>query len=228
MEERFLPFSYSRRRAEASGHWPLATSRESLELSAQEYIWKYPLPFPSITILKFLLEGEQPVNQLTGESLYAKTIFFSTCTLPTANMDGRVDTVRTMQKYLDTIRSWFSRPRSDDEYTALHGDDGDFFSELPFDEHKRAPPERGCLAGLRPTPKHASDFFWAILPSFLARAFWHVDENAVIPAATKTSYLNGLRGVASMIVVFQHNTDDVSDPPVAPNHVLSFPFLLGV
>jgi peptidoglycan/LPS O-acetylase OafA/YrhL len=49
---------------------------------------------------------------------------------------------------------------------------------------------------------------WALLPSFVSRRFGQCDVEP--PTPNETSYLNGLRGIAAMVVVFQHMCDDWS------------------
>lgn len=61
----------------------------------------------------------------------------------------------------------------------------------------------------RPVPRQ---ILWQLLPSFVAKALGHVDKNAVIQKPHETSWLNGLRGVAALIVVNMHVTEASDNP----------------
>ncbi|KAK1994290.1 acyltransferase [Colletotrichum falcatum] len=112
---------------------------------------------------------------------------------------------------LEAIRGQLSGPRSDGSYVALGSQGGgDGSAELPVDENGATESSlraRGYGAGWS-TKGAARRLFMFLLPSFVARALGHVDEDAEIPAVTATSYLNGLRGLAALFVTFAHNTDD--------------------
>ncbi|KAL8381112.1 hypothetical protein RB595_005408 [Gaeumannomyces hyphopodioides] len=56
----------------------------------------------------------------------------------------------------------------------------------------------------RPAPRQ---ILWRLLPSPFARALGYTDTDAVIPKPHVTSWLNGLRGVAALIVVNMHVTE---------------------
>lgn len=49
-------------------------------------------------------------------------------------------------------------------------------------------------------------YLWMLLPSFVARRYGHSEVEAA--KANETSYLNGLRGIAALIVVLQHTTEE--------------------
>ena len=56
------------------------------------------------------------------------------------------------------------------------------------------------------TRRKLSRFIWTLLPSFVSAWFGH--DKVGIPEASSTSYLNGLRGIAALIVAIQHNTNE--------------------
>lgn len=70
--------------------------------------------------------------------------------------------------------------------------------------------------------------FWILLPSFVSRYFGHSDVKA--PKVNDTSYLNGLRGVAALVVVLQH-TSELYYPevhfckPLDGGHYYQLPYL---
>ncbi|EFQ31730.1 acyltransferase [Colletotrichum graminicola M1.001] len=112
---------------------------------------------------------------------------------------------------LEAIRGQLSWPRSDVSYIALAGDDERYDSaELPINENG------ATLSSLRARGYGAGRYskyvirraLLFLLPSFLARKLGHVDEDAAIPAATSTSYLNGLRGLAALLVAISHYMSD--------------------
>lgn len=109
---------------------------------------------------------------------------------------------------LETIRGWFSSSQSGDSYILLEDGETHPSTDLPINEIKQRHPKQRYCSGLR--PRDALQIFWAVLPSFVARALGHEDEGSVIPPANDTSYLNGLRGLAALFVVIYHNTNDVS------------------
>ncbi|GJC77676.1 hypothetical protein ColLi_00514 [Colletotrichum liriopes] len=112
---------------------------------------------------------------------------------------------------LKSMRGWFLGAPPDESYIALRGDEErDRSTELPLHEiGATSSPSRAQSYGTGWRPKDAARrMFWLLLPSFLSRALGHVDEDGAIPMASATSYLNGLRGLASFIVTIGHNTDD--------------------
>ncbi|GKT43272.1 uncharacterized protein ColSpa_03453 [Colletotrichum spaethianum] len=112
---------------------------------------------------------------------------------------------------LNNVRGWFFGARSDESYIALREDgERNRSMELPSNEDEAMPsPPRAWSYDSSWHPKDAvRRICWAVLPSFLARALGHVDKEGEIPMASPTSYLNGLRGLASFIVTIGHNTDD--------------------
>ncbi|KAF3800768.1 hypothetical protein GCG54_00007027 [Colletotrichum gloeosporioides] len=109
---------------------------------------------------------------------------------------------------LETIRGWFSTSQSGDSYILLENGETNSSTELPINEIKQRHHKQRYCSGWR--PKDALQIFWAVLPSFFARALGHEDEASVIPPANDTSYLNGLRGLAALFVVIYHNTNDYS------------------
>lgn len=122
--------------------------------------------------------------------------------------------VRIMYKEsLGTVRGWFSGVWSGQSYIALTEDEENRSAELPLDGNEAMPssPRTRSYDTSRNSKNAAQRMLWFILPSFLARAFGHIDEDGAIPTANATSYLNGLRGIASFIVTIGHNTDDVSN-----------------
>lgn len=75
---------------------------------------------------------------------------------------------------------------------------------------------RSPLLELKPPRRYYTGWgirslFWATIPSFIADTWGHAGDDSVIPEPNETSYLNGLRGIASLTVIIQHSTDDVSD-----------------
>ncbi|KZL72128.1 acyltransferase [Colletotrichum incanum] len=100
------------------------------------------------------------------------------------------------------MRSWIDMAKSGKAYIAS------------LEDGESASSAEGLLN--EPKAKHpswrdkeaAERFFWFMMPSFVARAFGHASDNSEIPAANATSYLNGLRGLASFIVTIAHSTDD--------------------
>lgn len=114
--------------------------------------------------------------------------------------------VRTMcEESVDTMRGWFHGAQPDEAETALLEDE-----DVETGSREREPasrPRRSCAAlHARKAPR----LLFYFLPSYFTRLFGKASEDSVIPAADATSYLNGLRGIASLIVVFQHNLQDVS------------------
>ncbi|KAK2015452.1 acyltransferase [Colletotrichum eremochloae] len=111
---------------------------------------------------------------------------------------------------LEAVNDRFWGPRSGGSYVALDGGEGDRSAELPLNENGATP--SSLRAGGYGTSWHTRNVvrrvLMFLLPSFLARALGHVDEDAAIPAVTTTSYLNGLRGLAATFVAIYHNTDD--------------------
>ncbi|KAK1854060.1 acyltransferase [Colletotrichum chrysophilum] len=107
---------------------------------------------------------------------------------------------------LDRIRGWFSGAWSlKSHYILLEGDDMYSPTELPLDETERSPPL--SRASIRWRPVSPQRLFWLMVPSYVARAFGRGTADSNIPAPNSTSYLNGLRGIASLIVVLQHTID---------------------
>ncbi|KAF6828307.1 hard surface-induced protein [Colletotrichum plurivorum] len=116
--------------------------------------------------------------------------------------------------------TWFSKNQDSESYTALLQDE-ELGSPLPGspieeDDEKALPRSRTWRNCTACSPKDAACFagrtasrvFWTVLPSFISRLLGHGDDDAAIPEPNATSYLNGLRGLASLAVAFQHNTDD--------------------
>ncbi|OLN83723.1 hypothetical protein CCHL11_08736 [Colletotrichum chlorophyti] len=104
------------------------------------------------------------------------------------------------------MRGWFSRIQSGESYVPLVDEEqADSSPGLSVSE-KHSPRARNSCSGW-----HAKDaarrIFWVMIPSFLARVLGHADDDSAIPAANETSYLNGLRGIASLIVALQHTID---------------------
>ncbi|OHX00736.1 acyltransferase [Colletotrichum incanum] len=81
----------------------------------------------------------------------------------------------------------------------------------------------------------------ALLPSFVSRPLRrrsdaeYIDDHdngAILPKPNSTSYLNGLRGLASLVVAMQHNTNDYfpanhrgwGDPP-GEHHIIQLPLI---
>lgn len=73
--------------------------------------------------------------------------------------------------------------------------------------------------------------FWLLLPSFVSRYYGHSDVKA--PRKDETSYLNGLRGVAAIIVVLQHTQENYypenhgcyGDDPPEVDHYIQLPYI---
>ncbi|KDN71059.1 putative acyltransferase [Colletotrichum sublineola] len=104
------------------------------------------------------------------------------------------------------MRSWFTENQPGESYVPLIDEEqAESSMGLPVSK-KHSPGAWNFYRGW-----HAKDtarrVFWVMMPSFLARALGHADDDSVIPAASETSYLNGLRGVASLIVALQHTID---------------------
>ncbi|KAK2002950.1 acyltransferase [Colletotrichum falcatum] len=107
---------------------------------------------------------------------------------------------------VNTITGWFNRTQPGKSY-------------IPLVDEEQAECSSGLLVGEKQLhrsrsfhsdwhAKHAFQrIFWVMIPSFLAQALGRADYNSVIPAANETSYLNGLRGIASLIVALQHTID---------------------
>lgn len=112
----------------------------------------------------------------------------------------------------DTVRGWFSGGQASESYEPLLEDEeADLsadLSELSYEEEK--PIEYTRRSWFRWRRFHARRIFWTLLPSFVAHAYGYGDENSVVPDSHPTSYLNGLRGIAAMVVIILHYTDDVS------------------
>ncbi|KAH0437826.1 acyltransferase [Colletotrichum camelliae] len=107
---------------------------------------------------------------------------------------------------LDRIRGWLSGAWSfDSHYSLLQGNDMYSRTELPLDETERSPPLSKLSIGWRPVSPQR--LFWLMVPSYVARAFGRGTADSTIPVPNSTSYLNGLRGIASLIVVLQHTID---------------------
>ncbi|KAK1982244.1 hypothetical protein LZ30DRAFT_54541 [Colletotrichum cereale] len=112
---------------------------------------------------------------------------------------------------LDVIRGRLSGAPSRGSYIALGGDEeGGRSAELPLGENGATPSSlrarrHGAGWHAKGAARRAIMF---MLPSFVAHALGHVDEDAPIPVVTTTSYLNGLRGLAAVIVSISHSTDD--------------------
>jgi hypothetical protein len=79
---------------------------------------------------------------------------------------------------------------------------------------------------------HPRRFILILFPSFIARRFGYYSD--VKPGrANDTSYLNGLRGVAAVIVVIQHTAEEYypenhgcyGDGPPEQDHYVQLPFL---
>ncbi|KAM3556771.1 hypothetical protein ARSEF4850_005388 [Beauveria asiatica] len=70
--------------------------------------------------------------------------------------------------------------------------------------------ERTPLTGVAPRkPTFLRRAFWFLMPSFVANHLNPArDEQAAPPKPFPTSYLNSLRGIASLVVVFQHNSSE--------------------
>ncbi|KAK1657931.1 acyltransferase family-domain-containing protein [Colletotrichum godetiae] len=111
----------------------------------------------------------------------------------------------TLKHPLDRVRDWFSGVRSGESYYGLLQGNGDGSStNLPIEESRRSPFSRLSTSS---RPSRSKAFFWLLVPSYIARIFGHATANSTIPAPNKTSYLNGLRGIASLIVALQHTID---------------------
>ncbi|KAL0936373.1 acyltransferase [Colletotrichum truncatum] len=109
------------------------------------------------------------------------------------------------EESLDTVRSWIFVDQSGDAHLALLSNEERGTSEhLPTHEPKPLHRRRKCRIGWK--PKDALRLLWAVVPSFIANACGHGES--LVPPANETSYLNGLRGIASLIVAIQHNTND--------------------
>ncbi|KAK2064030.1 hypothetical protein LY76DRAFT_502445 [Colletotrichum caudatum] len=50
--------------------------------------------------------------------------------------------------------------------------------------------------------------FWSLLPSFISRPIHYDGRDGRIPQPSETSHLNGIRGIASLIVATQHNVEE--------------------
>ncbi|OBR16320.1 Hard surface-induced protein [Colletotrichum higginsianum IMI 349063] len=117
-------------------------------------------------------------------------------------------------------------------YSALtHEEDGG--DTLGEEEVEKLPPttRRGALV---------RGVLWSLLPSFISRPirrhtdpnFTEEEDDGAIPDPNSTSYLNGLRGIASLIVACQHNTNQYfpannmgwGDPP-GHYHIIQLPFV---
>ncbi|GKT44367.1 uncharacterized protein ColSpa_04548 [Colletotrichum spaethianum] len=101
---------------------------------------------------------------------------------------------------LDSLRSWIAEALSGKKYTALLEDGTDALSAEGLLHEPKSEQSRWRTNGAR-------NCFWVMMPSYLARAFGHASDNSEIPAANATSDLNGLRGIASVIVALQHTVD---------------------
>lgn len=122
-----------------------------------------------------------------------------------------------LKQPLERVRDWFSGVRAgESHYGLLQGNDAGSSTDLPMAESSgRSSPFSRLSTSWRPMSPKA--FFWLLVPSYIARIFGHATENSIIPAPNKTSYLNGLRGIASLIVALQHTIDgDVSDEELFP------------
>ncbi|TDZ67767.1 hypothetical protein CTRI78_v002656 [Colletotrichum trifolii] len=123
---------------------------------------------------------------------------------------------------VDTVKGLFNNQRHlGESYTALLEDpelgssSSETCSDIPLDdvEEKQLPLAKrrwSCAGryGAKDAGRLVQRVFWTLMPSFVAHAFGQGDEDSVIPQPSSTSYLNGLRGIASLIVAFFHNTDD--------------------
>ncbi|WYZ33947.1 hypothetical protein EsH8_I_000223 [Colletotrichum jinshuiense] len=128
------------------------------------------------------------------------------------------------------VRNWlFGDELTESHVSLLEDEEMDASSELAYTEPKPSPHSRGCLANWH--PKKALTLLWVLLPSFIARPLGYVTDNSAIPPATSTSYLNGLRGLASLIVAIQHNTDEyltyirIGWGDAGNKHAIQLPFL---
>ncbi|KXH25269.1 acyltransferase [Colletotrichum simmondsii] len=110
----------------------------------------------------------------------------------------------------DAVRGWFSGGQAGESYEPLLEDEeADIsadLSELSYEEEK--PIEYTRKSWFRWRRFHVRRIFWTLMPSFVAHAYGHGDENSVVPDSHSTSYLNGLRGIAAMVVILLHYTDD--------------------
>jgi peptidoglycan/LPS O-acetylase OafA/YrhL len=135
---------------------------------------------------------------------------------------------------MDKVQQWWSQGYT---ATAVSGDEmpppvgSPKLRAKPLDaEHG---PETGLLASEKTAPRQASRLSrwgWLLLPSFVARCYGHSDYRPPKPNAT--SYLNGLKGLVSLIVLNRHTTNDYywhvnlaygSGPN--ETHVVQMPFL---
>ncbi|KAK1539015.1 acyltransferase [Colletotrichum costaricense] len=112
-----------------------------------------------------------------------------------------------LKQPLERVRDWFSGVRAgESHYGLLQGNEAGSSTDLPMAESSgRSSPFSRLSTSWRPMSPKA--FFWVLVPSYIARIFGHATENSIIPAPNKTSYLNGLRGIASLIVALQHTID---------------------
>ncbi|TDZ19138.1 hypothetical protein Cob_v007913 [Colletotrichum orbiculare MAFF 240422] len=112
------------------------------------------------------------------------------------------------QPLLNGNTAGFPHPSPSDQVTPYpEGDEERLSTELPLDEFEKPllPSTWRLWRKWRPiSPRH---LFWLMVPSFVARAFGHASEDSAIPAPNATSYLNGLRGIASLIVALQETID---------------------
>ncbi|KAM3509685.1 hypothetical protein MY10362_000479 [Beauveria mimosiformis] len=90
------------------------------------------------------------------------------------------------------------------------------------------------LTGVIPRkPTFLRGAFWFLMPSFVANYFNPAqDEQAAPPKLFPTSYLNSLRGIASLIVVFQHNSSEYFESnyrgwgdQADDHHIIQLPFI---
>ncbi|OHE96568.1 acyltransferase [Colletotrichum orchidophilum] len=122
---------------------------------------------------------------------------------------GELETAHSKES-AHTVHGWFPGEQSIEAYDALLEDEeadvSADYSDLSYEEEK--PIEYTRRSYFRWPHVDVRRIFWASVPSFLAHAFGHGDEDSIVPDSTATSYLNGLRGIAAIIVVIMHNTDD--------------------
>ncbi|KAF9878153.1 acyltransferase [Colletotrichum karsti] len=114
------------------------------------------------------------------------------------------------EESVDTMRGWFNGAEPDEAATGLLEEDEDVERGPHEDEDVEPPPptspiRRSCAAV---DPRKALHLFCYFLPSFFTRLIGLNSEDSEIAAANSTSYLNGLRGIASLVVAFQHNLVD--------------------
>ncbi|KAK1973220.1 acyltransferase family-domain-containing protein [Colletotrichum cereale] len=123
-------------------------------------------------------------------------------------------------------------PSRDEPYMVLP-DNEDGGSSLPRDQSEKS--SWGINAQVR-------NILWSLLPSFVSRPIrrrydlsYNEDydgKDGAIPQPNATSYLNGLRGIASLVVALQHNVEEYfplihrgwGDEP-DDTHIIQLPFV---